>query len=331
MDSLKPTSVLGLTATPFRLTQKGDRYSSWSELEMLSRNNRSYFKEMLKVVQIQEMTSRGYWADLQYECYDFDEGLLQLNTSGAEFTDHSISEAIEEQGVNNNIYKRIKQMLKTGERKNILVFCDCLATCEKMVTLFPGSAMVSGNTPKKERELIIDNFVNGKIQVVFNFGTLTTGFDHPELDCVIMGRPTNSLALWYQIGGRGTRIHDLKENCLIIDYCNNVKRFGRFEDLRFENIEGYGWGLFNGDNRLLTNCPMGAEVFYDEIVNQVQVDETEKEDITMWFGKYKGKKLSEVDFGYMAFMLDKFDFNNPKMKELKRQLEIRIKEKAIKG
>lgn len=322
MDKLKPTSVLGLTATPFRLNVHGGMEYNWSQLDMLNKNRMSYFKDILHVVQIQEMVNRNYWSKLIYELYDFDENTLSLNSTGAEFTEHSITQAIADQGINNSIYARLKQILKEGSRKNILVFCDSIATCEKMVTLFPGSAMVAGKTPKKERAFIVEEFVKGGISIVFNYSALGIGFDHPELDCIIMGRPTNSLALWYQIGGRGTRVHPLKADCLIIDLCNNVKRFGQFEDLVFENIEGYGWGLFNGDY-LLTNTPMGEKVTRDQIMSDVKVEIDNSKDITLDFGKHTGVKVSELPMGYVKWAIKNLTFTSKKQKQLLAQLSAR--------
>jgi hypothetical protein len=55
---------------------------------------------------------------------------------------------------------------------------------------------------------------------------LTTGFDHPALDCIVCLRPTMSSSLWVQMQGRGTRLHESKRNCLILDYVGNLIRLG---------------------------------------------------------------------------------------------------------
>ena len=86
-----------------------------------------------------------------------------------------------------------------GKRKGILVFTRFLKEAERLTMSIPGCAIVSGDTPKKEREHILEAFKAGEIPVVANVGVLTTGFDYPELDTVVMARPTMSLAMWYQI------------------------------------------------------------------------------------------------------------------------------------
>ena len=67
--------------------------------------------------------------------------------------------------------------------------------------------------------------------MVANVGVLTTGFDYPELDTVVLARPTMSLALYYQMIGRAIRPHKDKPEAWIVDICNNYWRFGRVEDL----------------------------------------------------------------------------------------------------
>ena len=67
-----------------------------------------------------------------------------------------------------------------------------------------------------------------------NVGVLTTGFDYPELDTVIMARPTKSLSLWYQIVGRAIRPSPMKERGWVVDLCGNLNRFGKVQDLWFK-------------------------------------------------------------------------------------------------
>jgi len=99
--------------------------------------------------------------------------------------------------------------------------------------------------------------LTGKIKVLVNSGVLTTGFDYPELDTVIMGRDTMSLALYYQIVGRSIRIHPNKKEAYIVDMCKNVDRFGKVEDLviKFDNKKRpYVAGLVKNKEKILTNC-----------------------------------------------------------------------------
>jgi DNA repair protein RadD len=86
-------------------------------------------------------------------------------------------------------------------------------------------------------------------------GILTTGFDYPELEAVVMARPTMSLALWYQIVGRGIRPHPNKEYTMIVDMGGNLEQFGKVKDLTLSD-QG-GWHIHGADGRILTGVPFG--------------------------------------------------------------------------
>lgn len=73
-----------------------------------------------------------------------------------------------------------------------------------------GAKVITAKTKSEERDNIITGFKDGNIKIVFNVGVLTTGFDHPSLDCIILIRPTRSIGLYYQMIGRGVRIAEGK-------------------------------------------------------------------------------------------------------------------------
>lgn len=100
--------------------------------------------------------------------------------------------------------------------------------------------------------MILRQFKAGEIPVVANVGVLTTGFDYPELDTIVMARPTMSLALWYQIVGRAIRPHPDKEAGWIVDLCGNLKRFGEVKDLRLVDGGNGKWAVYS-KGRQLTN------------------------------------------------------------------------------
>jgi len=324
MKELNPKRVLGFTATPIRLNTYGTIERTYSQLDFLMKGRKgapAYFKDIIHLTQIEEMVTNKFWAKLSYEQYDFDESVLTLNTTGAEYTEHSISEAIEKNGVNNNIYLRLKSLLKNGA-KNILVFVDSIETAMKFESLFDSCKAVTGSMNKKDRKKIIEDFKNGDLKIVVNFGTLTTGFDHPWLDTVILGRPTQSFALYYQIVGRVTRnpLYPKQKDALVIDFCNNVKRFGKLEDVNFEYIENYGWGMFSNEN-LLSTHPMDLPIKTKEDINQEILDSyKDSSDIKVWFGKYKGKRLSEVPVYWSEWAFKNMDFKGKKMLQLKNQI-----------
>lgn len=115
------------------------------------------------------------------------------------------------------------------------------------------SAIVTGKTPKKEREAILEKFKDGTIKVVSNVGVLTTGFDYPALDTVILARPTKSLSLYYQMVGRAIRPFKDKDGW-IIDLGGSFRSFGKVSDLRIDlEVQGSSRWCIQSLGKQLTN------------------------------------------------------------------------------
>lgn len=316
MNGFPEAKVLGFTATPCRLrTYSSMLEGNYSKLNMLTKDEHNFFKKIVHVTQIQELTSQGFWCPLKYERWSFDESALMLNSTGAEYTNESIKESIVRNGLNNSIYKRLLQLM--NERKAILVCMDSIESCNRISEFMNArmgaiTGVVTSLTTKKKREQIISDFKEGRLKVVFNYSTLATGFDFPELDCVMFGRPTFSYSTYYQILGRAVRIHPDKKEALIVDCCDNMRRFGRIEDLTIEQFPSKGWCMFAGD-QLLSNIRMGDIITKDEILRRaaslksVNGDGRREDDldsIIMWFGKYEGIRFKDIPVSYFRFLAE---------------------------
>lgn len=246
--------VLGLTATPYRLSSS----MGGSMLKFITRTRPNIFKEVIYQVQVSTLLDMGFLANLEYfqmNPIGWNELNLQVNTTGADYTDKSVAREYERIDFYGYIVHIVQRLLnpKSGEkRKGILVFTRFLKEAERLTYSISGCELVSGDTPKKEREDILERFKNGEIPVVVNVGVLTTGFDYPELDTIVMARPTMSLALWYQIVGRAIRPHKDKDTGWIVDLCGNVKRFGEVKDLTLVDTGNGKWQV-ESKGRQLTN------------------------------------------------------------------------------
>ncbi|MCJ1417842.1 hypothetical protein MMC32_004187 [Xylographa parallela] len=110
---------------------------------------------------------------------------------------------------------------RARSRKSTIVFCVDLAHVSGLTLTFRKNGIdarfVTGNTPSKIRAELLDAFKNGEFPVLLNCGVFTEGTDIPNLDCVLLARPTRSRNLLVQMIGRGMRLHPGKENCHIID------------------------------------------------------------------------------------------------------------------
>ena len=226
--------VVGLTATPYRLCS----YRGGSTLKFLTRTRPRIFSDVLYYCQISELLSKGYLADLHYyDCTAIDMSRVSSNSTGADFDEKSLKEEMLRCGFSDKLTSTTMRVLKPKNgipRKGVLVFTRFIDEAESLVKKLCSTgvkaAIVTGETPKKEREAILEEFKAGVIKVVANVGTLTTGFDYPELDTVILGRPTKSLALYYQMVGRAIRPSKGKDGW-VVDLCGNYKRFGNVADL----------------------------------------------------------------------------------------------------
>ena len=268
--------ILGLTATPFRLKSfrikhtkdengrklRWPRYENRSMLEFLTLASPKVFKRMLYHVQVKTLLERGYLANLRYfDLNVIDSGVLKRNTSGSDYSEESIKQAYKEFDFMTclvNIVERLQHPKSGIKRKGIMVFTKFVEEAEALRNAIPSCEVVSGDTPKKERERILEEFKSGKIEVVANVNCLSTGFDFPALDTVVLARPTMSLSFYYQAVGRAIRPHDGKEGW-IVDLCGSLSKFGKVEDLfiyKPEDGKEMMCGKLDGRNKKLTNIPL---------------------------------------------------------------------------
>lgn len=251
--SMLKCKVLGLTATPYRLTSN----SFGAMLKFITRTRPCVFSEVIYQVQISTLLDMGYLSKVNY--YElppvgWDSSKLIPNSTGRDYTDESVQKEYKRVDLYDWLVQIVNRLLyntKTGiKRKGILVFTRFLKEAERLSYSIPGTAIVSGDTPKKERERILEAFKTGEIPVVANVGVLTTGFDYPELDTIVMARPTMSLALYYQIVGRCIRPHPSKKAAWFVDLCGNVKRFGYVSDLKLIDGGNGKWAVWSKGKQL---------------------------------------------------------------------------------
>jgi len=89
---------------------------------------------------------------------------------------------------------------------------------------------ICGETEKGERKEIIEWFKNTPHAILCNVGVLTTGFDEPSVETIILNRATKSLSLYLQMIGRGSRLSNGKEKFVVLDLGKNTIRHGAYDD-----------------------------------------------------------------------------------------------------
>lgn len=257
LGTLEDARILGLTATPYRLTTDG---FGGSILKFLTRTRPRIFKEVIYYIQNKTLFDEGYLSKLKYYTIKgFDSSQLRINSTGADYQDKSVQDYYKKINFQGRIIHVIKRLIEI-ERKNILVFTRFVEEAEAIVNNISDAAIVTAETPKKTREEIIKNYREGRIKIVANVGILTTGFDYPELETVVLARPTMSLGLYYQMCGRSFRPHPQKEFSMIVDMCGNISRFGEIETLTINEGDHGKWYISN-NGKALTNIYYGEKKF----------------------------------------------------------------------
>ena len=308
LTNAKITHILGLTATPLKLQNNLNQFKEpYSKLVMLTSKSKkgNFFKHIIHVAQIQEMVDLKFWSPLYYESYDFDTGALVYNSTGAEYTEDSIRRAYKNQDINGKIIKRIEKM---PDRRSILIAVPSIEEAKLLANRLPSCEAVYSDMPTSERNRIVDDFKNGKLRIVVQVNILSVGFDHPELDCIITGRPTASMSWWYQFVGRVTRIHPQKADGLVIDFVGSVPKFGRVEDLYFKFVDGE-WRLYGEDKKLITGIPINEIGLHIEGKPSPHQVASLGPKILMPFGKWKDKEIREIPKSYREWMLTNFQWN----------------------
>lgn len=258
-------NICGLTATPYRMIQKyytdtsGDLiYTAY--IQTINRIHPFFFKKFAHTTTIQELLDKGYLCKFNYKFYDdFDVSSIKINSTGADFDEEAL-----EKFWNDSRLKKLAQIIDEIDNscKHNLIFCSSIrqaTKCYEMLSEMGLSAdVISSKDSADDREYKIAAFRTGTIKHLCNVGVLTTGFDFPALDSITLARPTLSLALLYQMAGRGMRIdpEDPAKVCQIIDITENIKKLGRIETIRLDKEEGGFKDIVMSEVGEITNKPL---------------------------------------------------------------------------
>ncbi|MBQ4468615.1 MAG: DEAD/DEAH box helicase [Synergistaceae bacterium] len=211
--------IIGLTATPYRLGQG-----------LLTEGDEAIFDALIEPVTIQELVKRGFLAKLVSTFTDF-----KMNTDGIKRVQGDYEKRELEARVNSdNINAQVvsETIKRAGDRTAWLIFCVSISHAEAMRDEFRLHGItceaITSKTSGEERDRIFTDFKSGKIRAVTNVGVATTGFDYPDIDVIVMARPTLSPGLYAQMSGRGMRLKSPghHQDCIVLDFAGNIARHG---------------------------------------------------------------------------------------------------------
>ncbi|GAG32575.1 unnamed protein product, partial [marine sediment metagenome] len=200
--------LIGFTATPFRMLSG-----------LLTEGDDCIFTDIVYEVGIETLIERKYLCNLRSKISEINVDLNGVGKSGGDYVTSQLEEAMTSDI--KKVEKTIKEIIKyAGDRKSWIIFCTGLQhvdlVCRFLTESGIGNQSITGVTPKDERDQYIDDFKNGKIRCLVNCNVLTTGFNAPNIDLLVMLRPTQSPGLYTQMVGRGSRLSEGKEDCLVL-------------------------------------------------------------------------------------------------------------------
>lgn len=174
---------------------------------------------------ISKLTKKGFLAPFDYYSIDdIDTQKLKKNSTG-DYTNASMDEA-----VSRKIYGHIvSNYQRLAKNKQAVVYTYSVESAKRIADAFNkthiSAVEVDGTTEDKIRDKYVKQFRDKKIKVLVNVNLFTEGVDLPDVDCVIMARPTKSLALYLQFSMRCLNPRENKK-AIIIDHVANWKTFG---------------------------------------------------------------------------------------------------------
>lgn len=203
--------VLGFSATPSR--QNGVGLGN-------------LFDKLIQVATIRELTGLGYLAPVRVFA-PVRPDLAGVRVTAGDYQRDQLEAAMLKPGLVGDIVGHWKRY---GDNRKTMVFATgvkhSLALCQLFTAAGITAAHVDGNTLKEDRESILEQFKAGAIQVIVNCMVFTEGVDVPDIGCVVLARPTKSLAMYLQMVGRGMRAVPGKTDCILLDHAGAVHEHG---------------------------------------------------------------------------------------------------------
>lgn len=209
--------IIGLTATPYRL-----------DAGLLTEGEGRIFTDIAYEIELVRLIQEGYLAPLISKSPVTQADLSQVHMRGGEFIAGEAEKALDQHDLTT---AAIKEMMRLAEsRKSWLVFCAGVDHTRHVTAALRQAGIsaeyVIGETLPIIRQDNLNKFIRGEIRALVNCDVLTTGFDAPNCDCIVLLRPTASPGLYVQMVGRGSRLAPDKKDCLVLDFAGNIQRHG---------------------------------------------------------------------------------------------------------
>ena len=200
LEHFDKAKVLGVTATPDR-----------SDMRKLG----SLFESLAYEYSIVKAIKEGYLCKIKAQTIP-----LQIDMNGVSVTAGDFSAGDIDSALDPYLEQIATEMEKTCANRKTVVFLPLIATSQKFRDILNrhGFSAVEVNGMSENRNQILKDFANNKYNVICNSMLLTEGWDCPDVDCIVVLRPTKVRSLYCQMVGRGTRLSPGKEDLLLLDF-----------------------------------------------------------------------------------------------------------------
>lgn len=206
LDHFSEAKVLGVTATPDR----GDM-----------KNLGQVFESLAYEYTLPKAIKEGYLSPIKALTIPLKLDLTGVGTQAGDFKSSDLSTALDPY-----LYQIADEMAKHCVDRKTVVFLPLVKTSQKFRDILneKGFKAAEVNGESKERAEILNDFENNKYNVLCNSMLLTEGWDCPDVDCVVILRPTKVRSLYSQMVGRGTRLAPNKDHLLLLDFLWHTER-----------------------------------------------------------------------------------------------------------
>lgn len=239
MDECPDLPFIGLSATPWT-KGLGKRYD-----------------DLIIAATTEELIEQGFLSRFRVFAPSHPD-LTGVKTVAGDYHEGQLADAMDKPQLTADI---VSTWMERGENRPTLCFAVNRAHAKALRQQFQNAnirtAYIDAYTPRDERTRIGNELREGRVKVVCNVGTLTTGVDW-DVRCIILARPTKSEALYTQIIGRGLRTADGKDDCIILDHSDTTLRLGFVTDIQHDELDK-GRENQSSSGRLEKSAPLPKE------------------------------------------------------------------------
>lgn len=216
-EAFPNAKVIGVSATPI--------------------DNKGYllpgFDECINDLQLQDLIDMGFLVKPNYySLSNYSIDLSKIKITNGDFNIEELDNIM----INfERLDKIYSEWLKIAENRKTIAFCSSIKQAEATCNYFKekGVACACLHSKVNNREEVLTALKIGAVKIVFNVGILVAGFNEPSVDCIMFLNPTKILRRYIQQAGRGLRLFEGKEDCLMLDFAGLTSIHGFCNDLRF--------------------------------------------------------------------------------------------------